>query len=181
MHLVSAPNPMKRRELPVEPWVDIAIDLLGPLPNGDSIFVVVDYYSRYMEVKICQKLTSTVMIKHIKEIFSRVGYPVSLIADNGKQFVSEEFKQFCTERNITVYHITPYFPQQNSEVEQQNYSILKRLRISQAEKINWKDGLLDYLKMYNSTPHAVTGKTPAELFYKKQFCDKIPLAGDELQ
>nr|CAH7742651.1 unnamed protein product [Callosobruchus chinensis] len=28
--------------------------------------------------------------------------------------------------------------------------------------------------MYNSTPHATTGKTPSELIFRKQFRDKIP-------
>ncbi|CAH2208117.1 jg25083 [Pararge aegeria aegeria] len=28
--------------------------------------------------------------------------------------------------------------------------------------------------MYNSTPHSVTGKSPAELFYRRQFRDKFP-------
>lgn len=53
--LVSAPqpqNPLKRRELPQEPWVDIAIDLMGLLPSGDNLLVVVDNFSRYKEIKI---------------------------------------------------------------------------------------------------------------------------------
>lgn len=29
--------------------------------------------------------------------------------------------------------------------------------------------------MYNSTPHSVTGKTPAELFFQRKFRDKIPM------
>lgn len=28
--------------------------------------------------------------------------------------------------------------------------------------------------MYNSTPHSVTGKSPSELFFRRQFRDKIP-------
>lgn len=28
--------------------------------------------------------------------------------------------------------------------------------------------------MYNSTPHCTTGKTPSELFYGRQFRDKLP-------
>ena len=31
--------------------------------------------------------------------------------------------------------------------------------------------------MYNSTPHSVTGKTPAELFFGRQNRDKIPSFG----
>ncbi|CAK1540178.1 unnamed protein product [Leptosia nina] len=52
-----------------------------------------------------------------------------------------------------------YWPQQNGEVERQNKSI---------EKKDLQDSLNDFLKMYNSTPHSVTGKTPTKLFYKRQ-------------
>ncbi|GBP88986.1 Uncharacterized protein K02A2.6 [Eumeta japonica] len=159
-----SPNPMKRRELPAGPWIDIAIDLMGPLPNGDHLFVVVDYYSRYKEVKICRKITSTEIVEKLKEIFSRLGNPTSITADNGRQFISEEFKSFLTERNITLFNTVPYWPQQNGEVERQNRDILKRLKISTAENKDWKESLLDYLTMYNSTPHSVTGRTPSELF-----------------
>lgn len=130
----SAPNPLKRRELPTEPWVDIAIDLMGPLPSGDHILVVVDYYTRYKEVKICRTITSNDIIVLLKDIFSRLGNPVSITADNGRQFTSEDFKTFCKERNIRIYNSIPYWPQQNGEVERQNRDILKRLKISQAEK-----------------------------------------------
>lgn len=33
--LSNPPVPMKRRELPLGPWVDIAMDLLGPLASND--------------------------------------------------------------------------------------------------------------------------------------------------
>ena len=179
--LVSAPNPpnpLKRRALPCEPWVDTCIDLLGPLPSSDYLLVIVDYFSRYKEVKICRKITSADIIKFLKEIFSRLGNPLSITADNGRQFCSEEFKKFCGERNIVLHNTVPYWPQQNGEVERQNRDILKRLKISQLESKNWQDALLEYLAMYNSTPHSVTGKTPAELFFRRQYRDNIPMAGD---
>lgn len=66
----------------------------------------------------------------------------------------------------------------NGEVERQNRDVLKRLKISQLEKKDWKEDLLQYMIMYNSTPHSVTGRTPSELFYRRQFRDKIPNATD---
>ena len=52
--LVSKPlksEPMVRTELPSAPWQHLAADLLGPLPSGDYVFVVVDYYSRFFEME----------------------------------------------------------------------------------------------------------------------------------
>lgn len=175
--LVALPNPpvpMKRRELPLGPWVDVAMDLLGPLPSNDYLLVLIDYYSRYKEVKMTKVITSAQIIKILKEIFSRLGYPVSITADNGKQFVSEEFREYCRECNIRLYNTVPYWPQMNGEVERQNRDILKRLRISQIERKDTKECLYEYLMMYNSTPHSVTGRTPSELFFQRQNRDKIP-------
>ena len=47
--LVSRPSPLEpitATALPTAtgPWRDLAVDLLGPLPTGESILVVVDYY-----------------------------------------------------------------------------------------------------------------------------------------
>lgn len=169
---------MKRRELPVEPWVDVAIDFLGPLPSSDYLLIVVDYYSRYKEIKIMRNITSIETIKVLNEIFSRLGYPSSLTCDNGNQFTSDLFKSYCRECGITMLNTIPYWPQMNGEVERQNRDVLKRLKISQLEKKDWKEDLLQYLIMYNSTPHSVTGRSPSELFYRRQFRDKIPNAVD---
>jgi len=38
------------------PWVDVAMDFLGPLPNSDYLFVMVDYYNRYKEIKIMRTI-----------------------------------------------------------------------------------------------------------------------------
>lgn len=176
--LPNPPAPMKRRELPEAPWVDVAMDLLGPLPSNEYLLVLVDYYSRYKEVKITKTITSTQIIKLLKEIFSRLGYPSSITADNGRQFISEEFKDFCKECNIILFHTVPYWPQQNGEVERQNRDILKRLKIGKIENKALPESLWDYLLMYNSTPHSVTGKTPSELFFRRKNRDKIPMLQD---
>lgn len=168
------PVPIKRRELPSQAWIDTAVDFLGPLPSGDYLFVIIDYFSRYKEIKIVKSITAKDTINVLKEIFSRLGIPFSITCDNGRQFISHEFVVFCKERDIKIFNTIPYWPQQNGEVERQNRDILKRLKISQLEKSDWKNDLLNYLMMYNSTPHSTTGKSPSELFYGRQFRDKLP-------
>ena len=57
--LVSSPahpEPIKSTPLPQGPWQDLALDLLGPLPLGDSVLFVVDYFSRYMKLRLCVPL-----------------------------------------------------------------------------------------------------------------------------
>lgn len=170
----SAPEPMKRRELPSGPWQHVAIDFLGPLPSGHYLFVVVDYFSRYIEVEIMTKTDSSETIKRLDSIFARFGLPLSITADNGPQFSSEEFRRFCDTNNIKLINTTPYWPQQNGEVERQNRSILKRLAISQATNADWIDELNKYLLMYRSSPHSTTKKTPSEMLMGYNIRDRLP-------
>ena len=60
---------MQRVEPPTGPWQDVAIDVLGPLPSGESLLVVVDYYSHFFEVVIMQSTTSLKMIEALTPIF----------------------------------------------------------------------------------------------------------------
>lgn len=175
--MVSAPpppEPLSRTKLPNQPWEHLAIDYLGPLPSNDYLLVVVDYYSRFIEIEIMRKIDSAETIKRLSIMFARFGNPVSITADNGRQLISEQFVKFCVENNIFLNSTIPWWPQQNGEVERQNRSILKRLIISQNQKQNWKEELLKYLLMYRSIPHSTTMKTPSELMFGRTIRDKIP-------
>lgn len=167
------PEPMVRRQLPDEAWSDLAVDFLGPMPSGEYLMVMIDYFSRYMEIEIMTKITAEETVKRWEKIFTRLGYPRTIIMDNGRQFVSKIVDDYCRLKGITKMHSTPYWPQANGEVERQNRSILKRLRISHATYGDWKHDLNYFLQMYYSTPHSTTGKTPSELM-GRQIRTKIP-------
>ena len=107
---------------PNAPWQDCSADLLGPLPAGESILVVVDYFSRFVEVAILKSTTSTKIIEAISPMFARFGVPFYLRTDNGPQFVSEEFESFLQAHGVEHRRTTPLWPQANGEVERQNRS-----------------------------------------------------------
>ena len=48
------PEPMQRAEPPTGPWHDVAADLMGSMPRGENLLVVVDHYSHYYEVVVDQ-------------------------------------------------------------------------------------------------------------------------------
>ena len=69
---------------------------------------------------------------------------------------------------------TAKWAQANGEVERQNASIMKRVRIAQEAVLNWKKELRTYVAKYRGLPHSTTGKSPAELNYNRKFRGKLP-------
>ncbi len=58
-------------ELPPGKWQDLTIDLLGPMPTGEFLLVVVDYYTRFYEVEITTSATAKKMIILLEKIFAK--------------------------------------------------------------------------------------------------------------
>ena len=91
---------MIRTELPSAPWQHLAADLLGPLPSGNYVFVVAEYYSRFFEREFTKSTTSEKIVSMLSKIFAIHGLPLSLRTDNGSQFVSDYFKKYLEENGI---------------------------------------------------------------------------------
>ncbi|XP_033739246.1 uncharacterized protein K02A2.6-like [Pecten maximus] len=168
------PEPLKPTELPNGPLQDFAIDLLGPLPTGHYVFVVVDYYSRYYEIEIMKDTTSTKITESLENMFCRHGIPVSITSDNGPQFKADHFKDYMRENGIIHRRVTPLYPAANGEVERQNRSLMKRIKITHAQSKDWKTEIRTYLLAYRTTPHSTTGVSPAELMYGRKLRTKLP-------
>ena len=116
----TPPEPLMPRELPLGKWQDLSLDLLGPMPTGQYLLVVIDYYSRYYEVEILMSVTASQIISRLKKIFAVHGLPVTITSDNGSQFWAEEFEQYLVDNGILHRKVTPQWAQANGEVERQN-------------------------------------------------------------
>ena len=108
-------EPLIQSPLPNYPWEKVAADLFEL--NKTIYLLVVDYFSRFVEI---QKLTSTTSISIItvlKSIFARHGIPTTLITDNGPQFISNEMSQFSSTYGF--HHVTssPHYHQSNGQAE----------------------------------------------------------------
>lgn len=175
----NPPTPIKSSDLPQGPWMKIAVDLMGPFPSGETLFVVTDYYSRYVEVEIMHSTTAGAVIQALTRIFAMHGLPYTLVSDNGPQFISEKFKNFMKTNGILHRKTTAYWAQANGLVERANKTLLKAIRTANSEGRNWKTAIYAFLLAYRTTEHAMTGKSPAELLFGRKLRTKLPDIGVE--
>ncbi|MCW4310601.1 MAG: DDE-type integrase/transposase/recombinase [Candidatus Thiodiazotropha endolucinida] len=174
----SKPEPMVRTDLPSGPWEHLSADLLGPLPDGNYVFVLVDLYSRFFEIAILKNTSAEKITQVMWKMFVTHGLPLLIQTDNGSQFLSQHFSNFMAEFGIYHRRVSPYWSPAQGQVERENRSILKRIKIAQTEKRDWKSELDHYLLMYRSTPHSITGVSPAEALYRRKMRTKLPLLLD---
>ena len=114
------------------------------------------------------------IINCLNSIFATHGIPQSLKTDSGPLFVSSVFKDYLKSNDVRHLTSTPLWPQSNGEVERQNRSLLKSMRIAQATGKDWHKELNKFLLAYCSTPHTVTGVSPAKMLFGREICTKIP-------
>ncbi|XP_057182891.1 uncharacterized protein K02A2.6-like [Triplophysa rosa] len=108
-------EPLITTSLPPCPWQTVGADLCEN--GGKNYLVVVDLYSRDIEI-VCLHITSSrSVISALKGMFVRWGIPRELHSDNATQFSSLDFADFC--KTWGVYHVTssPHYPQSNGAVE----------------------------------------------------------------
>ena len=114
---VSIPHrqPMISSPLPNHPWEKVASDLFDL--EGKKYLLVVDGFSRYIEVQTLTTTTSASVIRALKAIFSRHGIPTVLMSDNGPQYSSKEMKDFAEKYNFQHITSSPHYPQSNGLAE----------------------------------------------------------------
>ena len=61
------PPPITPTRLPETPWHEVALDLLSPLPGGEYLIVVVDYFSRWMEKDVIRSTSSATIVSLISQ------------------------------------------------------------------------------------------------------------------
>ena len=156
----------------------VAIDFKGPILSGEWLMVLIDYYTRYPEVKIMKSTTTRDTIRKLREIFARLGPCVELISDNGRQFCSKEFSEFLQRQGIRHRKICPLYPAANGLVERFNRSISAILEKVRGQG-NWREELYAFLFAYRTTKHPNTGTSPAELFFGRRLLTRLPNCAQE--
>ena len=112
---IQQPEPLIPTPFPQRPWQQIGTDLFEW--KKTEYLLVVDYYSRFIEVAKLTSTTAASVIVHLKSIFACHWIPEVVVSDNGPQYSSKAFEEFSGEYEFEHVTSSPKFPQANGEAE----------------------------------------------------------------
>ena len=113
----------------------VHLDFLGPLPKtprgNETILMMVDQLTKWVE---CIPLLSQTAVETarvaVDHFFSRFGYPFQVFSDQGRNFESKLFVEFCKALDIHKARTTPYRVSANGQVERYNRILMDAVRCS---------------------------------------------------
>lgn len=172
---VCACNRPEPRKAPLKPWSKagkayerVHADFLGPFANK-MMLVITDAYSKWPEVFIMNGTEADVTVRKFRECFARFGIPNSIVTDNGPQFTSKVFMEFCSQNGIRHITSPPFHPATNGAAENCVKSVKsgigKALSDSRNKGVALETLLQRYLFSYRNAEHSTTGMTPAQLIF----------------
>ena len=103
------------------------IDYGGPY-MGYMLLVIVDSYSKWLEVIPMKTATSQATIAKLQKVFADHGLPEHIVTDNGTNFVSAEFETFLKRNGVKHTTTAPGHPATNGLAERYVGFIKKQLK-----------------------------------------------------
>jgi IS30 family transposase len=101
--------------------IDIIRKLLAAQENLQYLVVVVEYFTKWIEAKPVTNISSFIMKKFLwQNIIYRFGVLRHITVDNGTQFDSQNFREYCESLGIQLCFASVKHPQSNGVVERAN-------------------------------------------------------------
>ena len=103
--------------------------------------ICVDAFSKYPFVVMLNvgQTTTDHTIDALQQIFAIEGLPDTIVTDNGTQFVSNVFEQFCAKFNIKHLTSPVFHPASNGEAER----FVQTFKRGVDKNVKWRKSLVD--------------------------------------
>jgi Reverse transcriptase (RNA-dependent DNA polymerase)/gag-polypeptide of LTR copia-type/Integrase core domain/GAG-pre-integrase domain/Domain of unknown function (DUF4219)/Zinc knuckle len=159
----------------------IHTDLVGPMKStslgGSKYFLLfTDDFSRKSWIYFLGAKSETfAQFKKFKALVeTQTGNKIKILrSDNGGEFTSKEFNEFCDREGLHHELTTPYTPQQNGVAERKNRTVIEMgrslLKHAKLPKDFWAEAVGAAVYLLNRAPtKALNGETPIQVWSGKK-------------
>jgi hypothetical protein len=148
------------------------MDFLLGLPRTqrscDSIFVVVNRFSKMAYLIPCQKTSDATHITNLffKEVVRLHGLPKSIVSDRDTKFVCHFCRTLWKKLGTDLSFSSTYHPQMDRQTDVVNQSLGDLLRSLVAEHHGQRDQIFSQVEFaYNNSPNRSTRQIPFQIMY----------------
>jgi len=152
--------------------MDFMSDVLVNKRKFRPLNIIDDYNREALNVEAAYSMPASRVTQILARTIEEQGKPRCIRVDNGPEFISLEFRDWCGARGITVQYTQPGKPMQNGYIERFNRTfrenILDAYLLEDLDQVQYlaDEWMQDY--NYNRPHEALGGVTPA--YFKKVKC-----------
>ena len=153
------------------PFERIHADLTRPHPKSQYILTCIDPFTLCAEAfPIPNKEAATVARVLVEQVLCRMGLPVALLSDRGKEVDGQLMREMCRLMNVDKVRKTSYKASTNAAVERFHRTLNSLIgRTIEENQREW-DSLLPYvMAAYWSSTHESTRYSPNYLTFGREF------------
>mgnify|MGYP001546096517 CR=1 FL=1 len=158
-----------------EPLERVSMDICGPFPLTENkqnryILVVTDNFTRWVEAIALPNIEAkTVAQAFLTEFACKFGFPLEIKTDQGSNFESNLFREFCDLVGVYKTRTTSLHPQGNALCERFNRTLGNMLSAyCEKNQKNWDLYLPLVASGYRASVHSSTGMTPNKLMLGRE-------------
>src|SRR5690606_7875221 len=114
-------EPLVIPEAPLKTWsLDFMSDVLTNKRKFRTLNVMDDYNRKAIAVEAAHSMPAATVTRLLERIIKEHGKPSRFRTDNGPEFISKEFRDWCADKGIEIHFIQPERPMQNGYIERFN-------------------------------------------------------------